>query len=119
VSHPVQEEDRIATGKIILTAAISLAIFGVGALWSVSIQKAEMKSIVTQPHLYGPTELGKPEVGIVYQQPFNISDYGGTKQAEKELHLSTYGWVDKSAGVVHVPIEQAIQRYVAQSGGGK
>jgi hypothetical protein len=119
VSHPVQEEDRIASGKIIATAVISLAIFGVGALWSISIQKAEMGSIVSEAAPAVPTEAGKPEVGIVYQWPFNVSHYANDKAAEKQAWLSTYGWVDKKNGVVHVPIEEAMQKYVATAGGNK
>ena len=34
MSSPIQEEDRIAVGKIVVTAIVSLAIFGVGlTLW--------------------------------------------------------------------------------------
>jgi hypothetical protein len=121
VSHPVQEEDRIASGKIILTAVVSLALFGVGTLWSIKIQRDEMKGIATQNHIYGPTEAGKPEIGLVYQWPFNISHYAADKVEAKKIPLDEYGWVDKKAGVVHVPVEQAIQRYVASqsSGAGK
>jgi hypothetical protein len=35
VTQPIQEEDRIATGKIIITAIISLATFGIGVVWSI------------------------------------------------------------------------------------
>jgi hypothetical protein len=119
MSHPVQEEDRIAIGTIILTGVISLALFGVGALWSVSIQRDMMKSIVTQPHIYGPTEAGKPEVGLVYQTPFYKSHYAADKVTEKRVPLDHYGWVDKKAGVVHIPVGTAIEQYVAQAGGAK
>ena len=31
--------------------------------------------------------------------------------------LHGYGWVDRDAGVVHVPIEQAIERVVSEQAG--
>jgi hypothetical protein len=117
--HPVQEEDRIASGKIIATGVISLALFGVGTIWSVKIQRDEMKSIITSPHIYGPTEIGKPEIGIVYQWPFNLSHYADDKVREKKVPLDQYGWVDKHGGVVHIPIENAIQLYVTKAGASK
>jgi hypothetical protein len=117
MSHPVQEEDRVATGKIVATAIISLAIFGVGALWSVSIQRNEVGSILNDPHTVPAAEAGKPEVGLVYQWPFFKSQYGHDKAVETAERLTSYGYVDKSAGVVRIPIEQAIQKYVAESGG--
>jgi hypothetical protein len=119
VTQPIQEEDRIATGKIVATAIISLAVFGVGVVWSISIQRNENKSIVTQMHPAGPAEAGAPEVGIVYQWPFNVSKYGEEKKAELEARLHSYGWADKSAKVVHIPIDEAMKKYVSQAGGGK
>jgi hypothetical protein len=36
-------------------------------------------------------------------------------RTEEEEHLNSYGWVDQPAGVVHIPIERAIQ-LVAERG---
>jgi hypothetical protein len=36
-------------------------------------------------------------------------------RAEEDALLETYGWVDRSAGVVRIPVEEAIQR-LAQRG---
>jgi hypothetical protein len=119
VSHPVQEEDRIATGKIVLTAVVSLAIFGVGALWSISIQRNQMHSIVSSMRPEGPAVAGAPEVGIVYQWPFNISQFAADKAEATKGRLERYGWTDKNSKVVHIPIEEAMQKYVQQAGGGK
>ena len=60
MSHPVQEEDRIAVGKIVLTAIVSLAIFGVGVIWAISIQRNEMGSIVTHPQPPPPPRPARP-----------------------------------------------------------
>jgi hypothetical protein len=119
VSHPIQEEDHIATGKIVATAIISLLIFGIGVVWAVTILQGEAHHVVQQAGPPGPASAGAPEVGIVYQWPFNVSHYAADEAAARKGWLESYGWVDKSAGVVHVPIEQAMQRYVQQAGGGK
>lgn len=34
-------------------------------------------------------------------------------QAEMDAHLNGYGWVDESAGIVHVPIDRVIDQLVA------
>lgn len=118
MSHPVQEEDRVATGKIFAVGIISILVFAVGAVWSVSIQNRNMNGIVEEP-LPGTAQAAqpmKPEVGIVFQWPFNKSNYGPEKRAEKDEWLRSYGWVDKGAGVVHIPIDEAIHRLVAEGG---
>ena len=119
MSQPIQEEDRVAVGKIIVIAIISLAIFGVGVIWSVAIQRDQMGSIVSSSHPAGPAMAGAPEVGIVYQWPFNLSQYGNEKAAITKGRLEHYGWVDKNAKIVHIPIEQAMEKWVSQAGGGK
>jgi len=119
VSHPVQEEDRIATGKIVVVAIVSLLIFGVGVVWAISIQRDQNKTIVTQMHKAAPAEAGAPEVGIVYQWPFNMSEYGADKARETKARLEYYRWADKDKKVVRIPIDEAMKKYLAQSGGGK
>jgi hypothetical protein len=116
--HPVQEEDRIPVGKIVLVAVVSLAVFAIGVVWSVSIQRSENQTIVQWHKSIGPDKIGEPEVGIVYQLPFNKSAYAEDKKAEKQLWLSHYGWTDKAKGTVHTPIDVAIQKYVSQAGAG-
>jgi len=118
MSHPVQEEDRVAVGKIVLTAIVSLAIFGIGVVWAISIQRGENHSIVTHAHPAPQAESGAPEVGIVYQWPFNMSQYGADKARETKARLEGYRWVDKDKKVVRIPIEEAMQKYVAQQAGG-
>jgi len=119
MSQPVQEEDRIATGKIIVVAVVSLAVFGIGVLWSISIQRGEEKSIVTQLHPAAPGEAGAPEVGIVYQWPFNMSQYGADKARETKARLEYYRWADKDKKVVRIPIDEAMKKYLATAGAQK
>jgi hypothetical protein len=119
VSHPVQEEDRIAVGKIVIVAIVSLAIFGVGVVWAVSIQRDQMGSIVSKSNAAPAAMAGAPEVGIVYQWPFVLSQYANEKAAATKGRLERYGWVDKNAKVVHIPIDQAIDKWVSQAGGKK
>jgi hypothetical protein len=116
MSHPVQEEDRVATGRIFAIGFISIAIFAVGAVWSISIQNRNMGGIIEEP-LAGTVQRDypmRPEVGIVYQWPFNLSHYGQDKVQQKRQWLESYGWVDKSTGIVHLPIEVAMKKLVAE-----
>ena len=119
MSHPVQEEDRIPVSKIVLVAIVSLAVFAIGVVWSVSIQRSENQTVVQWHKPAGPDLTGQPEVGIVYQLPFNKSAYAADKKAEREQWLTHYGWTDKAKGTVHMPIELAIQKYVQSAGASK
>ena len=67
----------------------------------------------------GPARAGAPEVGIVYQWPFNIAQYARRQEGrgDRERASTRYGWVDKSAKIVHIPIEQAMEKYVVAGRG--
>ena len=40
-------------------------------------------------------------------------------RTREEKELNTYHWVDRDKGVIHVPIEKAIDQYLAQQQGKK
>lgn len=44
-------------------------------------------------------------------EPNPVANYENFRQSESEK-LNDYGWVDKQNGVVHIPIEQAIEMLV-------
>lgn len=50
------------------------------------------------------TEFGRLEVEV-----FKTSGLGDVRQAEA-ARLSSYGWIDEQAKLVHIPIEQAMQK---------
>ena len=72
----------------------------------------------------GPSEprvLGKAEINIVNTGLFQLDTRAYEEKNQQLEKLHEYGWVDRDAGVVHVPIEQAIDRVVGeqqQRGGG-
>lgn len=42
------------------------------------------------------------------EQPFSIEDLSDSRRKEDQA-LHSYGWIDRQAGIVHIPIEQAIE----------
>jgi hypothetical protein len=40
-------------------------------------------------------------------------------RAKEEKDLNTYGWVDKAAGAVRIPVNRAIELYLAEAASGK
>lgn len=46
-------------------------------------------------------------------EPNPVDDYRKFRQSQGE-RLNNYGWVDEQKGVVHIPIEQAMQKLIKQ-----
>src|SRR5450432_195169 len=100
-------------GKIVLVGVVSLLLFAVGIVWAYRIMVARQAEVEGQGLARVPTEIGKPEIGIVDQVPFSIDHRLEVWKANNRKHLSSYGWVDRAKGVVHIPIERAMEQVIA------
>jgi hypothetical protein len=110
-SHAVRAEpDRIATGRIVLVGVASLTLFFLASVASTMVLRARRAEINPDGPPALPGEAGKAKIGIVEQQLFENARTG-TRWREEELrYLSTWGWVDRKAGIVHEPVERGMER---------
>lgn len=98
-------------------------------LWTVGLFASIGGVLAFVYYVYGtPSMRPVPELVLnrAMNQPALQSDgYADQKKfrAQQEEILSTYGWVNKGAGIVRIPVEQAmdlvIQRGLPSRGGGK
>lgn len=100
-------------GKIVIIGVASLAIFAAGIVWSYQLMVGRENELGAHGIARVPSEIGKPEIGIVDQVPFAIDHRLEAWQAENAKRLSTYGWIDRAKGVARIPIEKAMEQVVA------
>ncbi|HVG59761.1 MAG TPA: hypothetical protein VNA24_14485 [Hyalangium sp.] len=60
--------------------------------------------------------MGESEIADVNQRPFALDNEAPRLRAEQGTRLEHYGWVDRDAGVIHMPIEQAMEQVLAEEG---
>lgn len=100
------EEDRISTGKILAVGVASLVLFiASGLVVTAYFQKQRSE----RPALPIPPETGRSKIGMVEQQLFDRAVRGERDRAARLERLGSFGWVDRRAGVAHIPIEQAME----------
>jgi hypothetical protein len=109
--HPPghESEDAIDFKKVIWVGVFSLLAFTGGTIWALAILHHETEkahAATGVPRL--PAELGKAEIGIVDQVLFEGDQRVTTWRAARAARLNGYGWVDRSKGIVHIPIERAM-----------
>jgi hypothetical protein len=106
-------------GGIIAAAMIIFTFFVVGA-WA-QLQQRQKHLSPAGPSQ--PQQLGKAEINIVNTGLFPLDTRAEDEKAGQHRKLHGYGWVDRDAGVVHIPIERAIERVVGEQrqrdGGGR
>ena len=103
----LQEPDRVPTRRLASIGLAGLLVFGVGALWATTVQRGATGS-VRGDAAPRPALAGQREVGMVYQPRFD-DRIAAAKNDAARRRLSSAGWVDRDAGVVRIPIEQAME----------
>ncbi len=104
--RPRAEEDVIPTATVLSVGIGALLLFFLASLVTVSYLRMREGD---RPPLPIPPEIGSSKIGVVEQQIFDLATRGQRDRAAQLERLGSYGWVDRRAGVVHIPIERAMQ----------
>ncbi|WP_242395860.1 hypothetical protein [Anaeromyxobacter oryzisoli] len=103
---PRSEEDRISTLAVVAVGLGALLVFTLASLTAASYLH---RRYVERGPIAIPPEVGASKIGLVEQQLFSGGPLRGERDRARRLErLGSYGWVDRGAGVVHVPIEEAM-----------
>ncbi len=92
----------------------SILIFAVATVWSthsLNSTRAEMQPGGPPPL---PKQVDQYEVGIVNQRVFALDQRAAQKRLQQMERLRSYGWVDREAGVAHIPIDEAMKMFIAE-----
>jgi hypothetical protein len=110
-NHPPghKSEDQIDFGKVIAVGVVSLIVFALGTIWAIAILHHETAKTQSATGISRYPDLAKAEIGIVDQVLFEGDQRLATWRAERAARLNGYGWSDRSKGMVHIPIERALE----------
>ena len=109
-----QQDPALPTGKILAIGIGALLLFTASGYWSYTIydkRSRELQPLGPDPI---PRQIGQGEIGIVDQVPFDVYRSLQTYKKYSKRRLDTWGWVDRKQGVVHMPIEQAMEKLIAE-----
>jgi hypothetical protein len=112
---PPPEPEALPTGRLALVLLVTLAIAVASAVVARQWEVHE-----TPRYQASAPEVGRTEVGRVFQRPFALETGASSARANQLDHLSHYGWVDRDHDVIHIPIERAFDAVIgAEEGPGK
>ena len=114
-----QADDHVAGTKLVAVGVIALVIFGAAVVWSSRILDRTARTLSPAGPLPVGKEIGKAEIGIVDQTPFETTRGAERYRREQLKRLNGYGWVDPKKGTIHVPIDRAIDELISQQQGRK
>jgi hypothetical protein len=107
-----QEEDRPRVARFLVIAMASLALFTVGVVWAWVIQARVPEA--------APVRIDPGRIGMLNPEPFDVAHGVGNGRADgrgvngidpaaARRRLESAGWVDRERGIVHIPIERAME----------
>ncbi len=112
---PAQAEEGIHWFAVIGTGVGSVIVFTIAVLIVFRMMHAREKALQPQGPMAAPTEIGQNEINIVDQVPFGVSRaVQGYRRSQLE-RLESWGWIDRKAGTVHMPIGDAIDLVVKEN----
>ncbi|HZZ85939.1 MAG TPA: hypothetical protein VFE30_15495 [Anaeromyxobacteraceae bacterium] len=104
------EPDVVPTGKLVLVGAAAALVFLLASLAASRVLLTRREQLNPDGPPPYPSELGKPKIGMVEQQLFERSRRARELVERQQAWLAGYGWVDKEHGVIHIPIDEAMER---------
>jgi hypothetical protein len=111
---PAQAEEGIRWFAVIGVGVGSMLAFVIATFITYRYMNLREKALQPEGPDPVPLSLGQPEIGIVDQVPFDVSRSFQTYRRESEERLSSWGWMDRKQGTIHMPIDRSIDLMVQQ-----
>jgi hypothetical protein len=111
---PEQAQEGISWFAVLGTGSAALLIFTIATFVVYGYLQNREKALQPEGPDPIPMILGQPEIGIVDQVPFDVTRSFQAYKLESLERLSSWGWMDKQKGTVHMPIDRAMELVVQQ-----
>jgi hypothetical protein len=108
--HSDGATDAVNYRKVIGVGVASLVLFAVSIWVSAVIWHGAMADAEAKGGRARAIDTHRAEIGIVDQVPFTYDKRLPKWRHDRKVELESYGWVDKTKGVVRIPIEAAMDK---------
>ncbi len=104
-----QEEDRVPSKRIAIALGATIALIIVCLIWVWAVMKPFVSEAVGKPRTPRPQVDPVASSSDVDRTLYSWTGFASQLLTKKAAELESWRWVDKSAGVVRIPIEKAMQ----------
>jgi len=111
---PAQAEEIINWTAVISVGLGAVIVFSLATF--VVWKYLDVREKVLQPGgpAVVPAQLGQAEMGIVDQVPFDVTRAVQKYRNDQIERLSSWGWMDRKQGTIHMPIDKAMDLVVSE-----
>jgi hypothetical protein len=111
---PEQAEEIINWFGVIGVGLGSLIVFAIATFVVWKYMNSREKVLQPGGPAAIPAQLGQGEIGIVDQVPFDVTRVLQKYRDESIERLSSWGWMDRNKGTIHIPIDRAMDLVVEE-----
>lgn len=111
---PAQAAEGIAWGTVLGIGITSLLICVFATWFALHLLRVQEKALQPMGPDPIPLQIGQGEIGIVDQAPFDVTRSLEAYRRDRNARLESWGWTDRKAGLVHMPIEKAMDAVVKE-----
>jgi hypothetical protein len=104
--EPDTEDRRSVVLSTLVVIATVLLCGAIVRVITPRAPRAHARAATITAHPFAPS-------GVEDASLFSTTVAGERRTRESRERLQTYGWVDRTRGIVHIPIEVAMQLYIA------
>ena len=108
------EDKNLPYRKIVGVGVASVIIFTLSIFWSTALLRNAEKEMNPAGPPPLPPGVNQYEVGIVNQRLFSLDQRAAQKRLQQMDRLNSYGWLDRQAGIVHIPVDVAMDMLVQE-----
>ena len=102
--NPIDQEPDYVPKRLISRSA---AVVVIAIILSIAVTIALQEGAV-----YEAIEIREPRPARIETTLFDVQTEAEQLRAHAERHLNQYGWVNRQTGVIHVPLDVAIDHYL-------
>jgi hypothetical protein len=104
-----QEDDTVATHRLLRVSGASVVIGAVGVFFAAVLLVGSTGSL--RPSFAGPpgrARIVPRAISRIEQTPIWVAQPGIDLRDSQRRELESWGWVDRGAGIAHIPIQRAM-----------
>lgn len=107
---PPHDPEGIPWRKVAVIATIALSFYTIGTI----IAWLQLRGLQAGRESSIPFRIGEPRINMLIQPLFDLETASYEQHRHERLRLSSYGWSDRDAGMIHVPVERAMEELLAE-----
>jgi hypothetical protein len=112
----VEQEDDLLAGRALTALGVAVVLIVIGAGFGVSCLVVGRERTLRPSGAFPERLLPRPSEHSAIEQDSFERPSRAKRQHEREAKvLGSYGWTDRGRGLVRIPIDRAIDLYVAEA----